>query len=100
MRTFICAGILLRNPEQSGPRVSAREGRVRRRHRRAGHAVGGELQGLHSNHAAAAGQPHAVDLRHAGRRRVRSVASQHRLPCLSSSRIYLSAYSIVHRHYE
>lgn len=69
----MCAGILLRNPEQSGPRVSAGEGGLRRRHRRVGHAFRGELQGLYSHHAAAAGQPHAVDLRHAGRRRVRLV---------------------------
>lgn len=63
------AGVLLRDPEQPGPRVPAGQGGVRRRHRRAGHAVRGELQGLHAHHAAAARQPHALDLRHAGRRR-------------------------------
>lgn len=72
LRCICCpAGILLRNPKQPGPRVSAGEGGVRRRHRGARHSVGGELQGLHAHHAAAAGQPHAVDLRHAGRRGVR-----------------------------
>ena len=46
-------------------------GCFRRRDRGAGHLVRGELQGLHPDHAAAAGQPHAVDLRHAGRGRRR-----------------------------
>lgn len=70
------AGILLRDPEQSGPRVSAGQGRVRRRDRGAGHAVGGELQGLDAHHAATERQPHALDLGHAGRRRVRYVLTQ------------------------
>lgn len=72
----VVAGILLRNPEQPGPRVPAGEGGVRRRHRRAGHAVGGELQGLHAHHAAAARQPHAVDVGHAGRRRAGRARAQ------------------------
>lgn len=42
---------------------------VRRRDRGAGHAERGLVQGLHADHAAAAGQPDAVDVGHAGRRR-------------------------------
>lgn len=72
---LLCLGILLRNPEQPGPRLPAREGGVRRRDRRARHPVRGKLQGLDPHHAAFAGQPHAVDLRHAGRRRVRYVTT-------------------------
>jgi hypothetical protein len=43
----------------------------RRRHRRAGHPVRGVVQGQHADHAAAARQPHPVDLgpARAGRRR-------------------------------
>ena len=40
----------------------------RRRDRRAGHPERGLLQGQHAHHAAAAGQPDPVDLRHPGRR--------------------------------
>ena len=41
---------------------------VRRRDRRARHTERGQLQGLDTDHAAAARQPHPLDQRHAGRR--------------------------------
>ena len=61
--------LLLRDPELSRPRLPAGQGGVRRRHRRAGHLVGRELQGLNTHHAAAKRQLDPVDVRHASRGR-------------------------------
>lgn len=43
------------------------QGGVRRGHSGARHAEWRELQGLYTHHAALEGQPHSLDLRHAGR---------------------------------
>ncbi|XP_069362434.1 14-3-3 protein zeta isoform X3 [Maniola hyperantus] len=61
---------------------------LRRRDRGAGHAERGLVQRLDAHHAAAARQPHAVDVGHAGRRRRarRGRRQLGRPPCLRSGK--------------
>ena len=61
-------GLPVRGAEPAVGRVHARQGGLRRRDRRARHARRGVVQGLDAHHAAPQGQPHALDVGHAGRR--------------------------------